>query len=453
MTAPRFKVGDRVQSGEPGSTEHDTGTVRKVIRAHMPGVHGYRVAWEGCGEEYSEEETDLEPFTDPPPYGEGEDDARGGDLGGAAVMALAKDTGKREAKPLTRSEVAGAMMREGLHVTRDDERMVLGKLGTAGVGAQLDNDGWWLSEREGADVWSSPVLADDAEAVRAFIAGAASVQRSRALLADSPTPITAYDIGAALQRVGCSAVRVTSDCVRALLDTMAVDVSHDGDGWMLRTQETRPANGWSPVDEVPTIAELVRLLAVFGAEPLPPEPTDAIAVRVPVPLRRVLDLLISALDSASIKYWLRHHEMPEQENDEDEGDDMREPAEHEDDGCEYVADLPEGFDPDALAWRQGERPWGDVHRDYFAPLVPGGRWRLFVDDTPGSLCKNGTPPIGKADDGGGMVILDLDAVRRGLQVMATECPRHFANLVNEDDDAETADVFVQCCVFGEVIYG
>jgi hypothetical protein len=37
--------------------------------------------------------------------------------------------------------------------------------------------------------------------------------------------------------------------------------------------------------------------------------------------------------------------------------------------------------------------------------------------------------------------------------MAADYPRHFADLVNENDDADTGDAFVQCCVFGEVIYG
>ena len=31
--------------------------------------------------------------------------------------------------------------------------------------------------------------------------------------------------------------------------------------------------------------------------------------------------------------------------------------------------------------------------------------------------------------------------------------RHYANLLSENDDAETGDVFLQLCVFGEVIYG
>jgi hypothetical protein len=41
----------------------------------------------------------------------------------------------------------------------------------------------------------------------------------------------------------------------------------------------------------------------------------------------------------------------------------------------------------------------------------------------------------------------------GLQVMATKYPTHFANFQNEDDDAETADVYLQCCLFGEIVFG
>jgi hypothetical protein len=49
--------------------------------------------------------------------------------------------------------------------------------------------------------------------------------------------------------------------------------------------------------------------------------------------------------------------------------------------------------------------------------------------------------------------LDRESIAVGLRIMAADYPRHFADLVNENDDADTGDAFVQCCVFGEVIYG
>lgn len=48
--------------------------------------------------------------------------------------------------------------------------------------------------------------------------------------------------------------------------------------------------------------------------------------------------------------------------------------------------------------------------------------------------------------------LRLDVITRGLDVLASRYPRHFADLVNENCDAITADVLLQCCFFGELLY-
>jgi hypothetical protein len=42
---------------------------------------------------------------------------------------------------------------------------------------------------------------------------------------------------------------------------------------------------------------------------------------------------------------------------------------------------------------------------------------------------------------------------KGLQLMATGSPEHFADLVNESDDAITHDVFMQYVILGEVVFG
>jgi hypothetical protein len=49
--------------------------------------------------------------------------------------------------------------------------------------------------------------------------------------------------------------------------------------------------------------------------------------------------------------------------------------------------------------------------------------------------------------------LNREAMEAGLTRMCLRYPRHFARFVTEDEDAETGDVFIQCCVFGEVRYG
>lgn len=41
----------------------------------------------------------------------------------------------------------------------------------------------------------------------------------------------------------------------------------------------------------------------------------------------------------------------------------------------------------------------------------------------------------------------------GLRLMADKSPRHFTDLITENDDAITHDVMVQYIVFGEIVYG
>lgn len=52
-----------------------------------------------------------------------------------------------------------------------------------------------------------------------------------------------------------------------------------------------------------------------------------------------------------------------------------------------------------------------------------------------------------------MFELRLDNVALGIEVLATYYPRHFADLVNEKADSVTGDALLQCCIFGELIYG
>jgi hypothetical protein len=74
---------------------------------------------------------------------------------------------------------------------------------------------------------------------------------------------------------------------------------------------------------------------------------------------------------------------------------------------------------------------------YDYPLLPGGSVTFFADeDAPVKKC-----------------VLNLETIAKGLQVMASKHSWHFNNFLNDNADAETGDVFVQCCVFGDVVYG
>ena len=49
--------------------------------------------------------------------------------------------------------------------------------------------------------------------------------------------------------------------------------------------------------------------------------------------------------------------------------------------------------------------------------------------------------------------ITMDDVRKGLELMRDKYPRHYADLMEEDDDLITGDVWLQLAVFGELIYG
>jgi len=51
------------------------------------------------------------------------------------------------------------------------------------------------------------------------------------------------------------------------------------------------------------------------------------------------------------------------------------------------------------------------------------------------------------------VTMDRATLCRGIAVMKEKYPKHWQDFTNENEDAITGDLFVQCCVFGQAIYG
>ncbi len=49
--------------------------------------------------------------------------------------------------------------------------------------------------------------------------------------------------------------------------------------------------------------------------------------------------------------------------------------------------------------------------------------------------------------------LNLDAIDRGLKLMAEKTPKHFNDFITRYGDAVTGDVFLQFCLLGELVYG
>jgi hypothetical protein len=87
---------------------------------------------------------------------------------------------------------------------------------------------------------------------------------------------------------------------------------------------------------------------------------------------------------------------------------------------------------------QGEEYW---HPCQLVPLVPG--CAVVVADML-DVETDEEPPLYE---------LTREKIEAGLQLMADKFPRHFADFMNENDDAITGDVFIQCCVLGDCIYG
>lgn len=86
-------------------------------------------------------------------------------------------------------------------------------------------------------------------------------------------------------------------------------------------------------------------------------------------------------------------------------------------------------------------PEGDSLRDtlYFHvqwPLSEGGSVHIYDNET--------------GDYRGD---LNLESLQKGLDVMQDKYPKHMADFLSEHEDGDTADVFLQCCLFGEVIFG
>ena len=105
-------------------------------------------------------------------------------------------------------------------------------------------------------------------------------------------------------------------------------------------------------------------------------------------------------------------------------------------GSDYWAEIKEKRKPDEFVFRYMADVLGDKPTSYTDyPLNRGGF--LMVGDIEGDMPD---------------ALLDLGTIRLGLQTMADKYPNHWHDFLN-DEDATTSDVFLQCCLYGEVIFG
>lgn len=55
--------------------------------------------------------------------------------------------------------------------------------------------------------------------------------------------------------------------------------------------------------------------------------------------------------------------------------------------------------------------------------------------------------------GTGSAVINMKHLATGLNAMAKHSPNRFASVMSGDSDALDADAFIQCVIFGKLIYG
>ncbi len=82
-------------------------------------------------------------------------------------------------------------------------------------------------------------------------------------------------------------------------------------------------------------------------------------------------------------------------------------------------------------------------------------WHIEVPLLEGGVLKFKDAEEADSDavDEDGYYRLDLEKIKEGLAVLREKFPRHWSDFANKNDDAITGDCFLQCCIFGDIIYG
>ncbi len=76
----------------------------------------------------------------------------------------------------------------------------------------------------------------------------------------------------------------------------------------------------------------------------------------------------------------------------------------------------------------------------------------IVEEVDYPLNVGGYLSIAVAEKGPESLRLDLQSVTRGLDALATKYPRHFADFLAAAEDRITGSIFLQCCLFGEIVF-
>jgi len=84
------------------------------------------------------------------------------------------------------------------------------------------------------------------------------------------------------------------------------------------------------------------------------------------------------------------------------------------------------------------KPWGDEYTPEYIQAP---------------FCTDGYLEIEDLENNDTKYKLNRATLKRGLKIMSNKYPSHMADFISECDDAVTGDVFLQCCLLGDCIYG
>ena len=102
-------------------------------------------------------------------------------------------------------------------------------------------------------------------------------------------------------------------------------------------------------------------------------------------------------------------------------------------------------------WYMIEEKIEPIHWDWFKS--PSFETNHYIGDYP--LNEGGALTIScdTVIKGKSIFILNLTSIEKGLKLMAKNHPQHWNDFISENEDATTGDVFLQLCLFGEIIFG
>lgn len=162
--------------------------------------------------------------------------------------------------------------------------------------------------------------------------------------------------------------------------------------------------------QVPSLQLADQIVAALERSKGPPTDDFTVQAEVTAPESRVKDLLVSAFEGGS-NYWYQ------------------------------IVDFQFAPGYDYQDFQEGGRmtdPDNYYHPAQLIPFAPGcGLWIVDINEGEDSE----------------RWLLDRAAMQRGLALMAQNHPHHFADFMEENDDANTGDVFLQLSLFGELVFG